>query len=247
MDRKCLDINCDVGEGVLHEPDLYPFISSCNIACGGHFGDDVSMGTSIRLAMENNVKIGAHPAYPDPKNFGRVSMSLSKIALKAALTEQLESFGKRLEKLGGEWHHIKAHGALYNDMVSDASLAQTYLEALQPYRSLIKIYAPWGSVLGTLAMEEGYQLCWEAFLDRQYLNASQLVPRSEEGSLLTDPEMVFKQLLELVQEQHVTTRNTEKVFLKADTYCIHGDTPTALQILMYLSEQLTNHNLEIDA
>ena len=163
-----IDINCDLGEGVGNEAELLPLIGSCNIACGGHAGDFVSMRETINLAKKNEVKIGAHPSYPDKANFGRQVMSISNKDLKISLQKQLKTFDKALEVENAQLHHIKAHGALYNQTAKDEDLAKFYLDIIKPYRESTYIYVPFGSVIAKLASQKGFKIFYEAFADRNY-------------------------------------------------------------------------------
>ena len=156
MIAKEIDINCDVGEGVGNEKQLFPYISSCNIACGGHAGDDSSMLAMVRLAKEYQVLIGAHPAYPDPENFGRISMSIAPTDLIQSLQQQLDGLLRILEKEKGDLHHIKPHGALYNDLSKSRKLTRIFLKAFHRHRERVFFYAPYGSVYAEEALEHGF-------------------------------------------------------------------------------------------
>ena len=144
MGNRKININCDVGEGMQNEAELFPFITSCNIACGGHAGNAESIRYVIRLAAEHNVKIGAHPSYPDREHFGRRSLSLPAQALIGSIQEQLLLFFKIAAQENVEVHHIKAHGALYNDIAKNAITARNYLRALVDYEGKVALYAPYG-------------------------------------------------------------------------------------------------------
>ena len=128
---KNIDINCDVGEGVGNEHLLMPFISSCNIACGGHFGDINSIDKTIQLAIENKVKIGAHPSFPDTENFGRKLMQISDNNFKMSIQNQLDLFSERLSLYDGKLHHVKPHGALYNAIAVDEKLAKLFVKTIK--------------------------------------------------------------------------------------------------------------------
>ena len=149
-----IDINCDVGEGIENEHLLMPHISSCNIACGGHFGDEISIDKTIQLAIKNNVLIGAHPSFPDKENFGRKVMNLSKEQLQKSIENQLELFQNRLNFVGQKLHHIKPHGALYNLIAVDKNVAKTFLKAIEKYRKEAFLYVPYNSIIEKLAIEK---------------------------------------------------------------------------------------------
>lgn len=245
MEKIGIDINCDLGEGIGNEAELLPLISSCNIACGGHAGDAHSMREVVLLAKKNGVKVGAHPSYPDPEHFGRISLSLPKAELIHSIREQVNNLLAIIKEEGMSLHHIKPHGALYNDLVHDGRLAQTFLEALIPYRSNCCLYAPYGSIVAEMAHNQGYVLKYEAFADRNYNADLSLVSRKAPNALLTEPNEVLDHLLPMIKEQRLRTVSGDLIKIVADTYCIHGDTPTALEILMYLSSSLPKHAIYI--
>lgn len=239
-----IDINCDVGEGVGNEPDLMPLISSCNIACGGHAGDHSSMDQTISLALKNNVKIGVHPSYPDRENFGRQPMDMSPKDLTLELRKQVASFLEILNRYGADLHHIKPHGALYNAIAKDEVLAHCFLDAISEYDG-VPIYVPFGSKIESVAMQRGYPFFLEAFADRTYDDELKLVSRTKPNSVLKDPKLVMEHLILMVKEQKVKTIDGNLIGIQADTFCVHGDTPSALEILTYLHQELPNHNIQI--
>ncbi len=245
MEKWSIDINSDVGEGIGNEDNLLPLISSCNIACGGHAGDIATMEYVIGLAKKHHVKIGAHPSYPDKVNFGRQVLSISDEDLKASITDQLKTFNKVLEKENAQLHHIKAHGALYNETAKNKSLALLYLDAIKPYRENTFLYVPYGSVISKLALKNNFKIIYEAFADRNYNPDLSLVSRQFPNALIEEPQKVLEHILFIVKKGKVKTVAKEEIEIKADTLCIHGDTPSALQILMYLSQELPNSGVQL--
>ena len=240
-----IDINCDVGEGVGNETEIFPYISSCNIACGGHAGDIETMTQIVKLANQHIVKIGAHPSYPDRVNFGRQVIDISKQELQRSITEQLKNFDAILVNEQGELHHIKAHGALYNQSAKDKSLAKTYLEAVQEYKTRALLYVPYGSEIAREALDQGFEIWYEAFGDRNYNRDLSLVNRKQGNALIQDPEQVLQHMLPIIKEGKVRAVSGELVKIEAKTLCIHGDTPSALEILMYLSHELSKHQVQL--
>ena len=245
MERIYIDINCDVGEGVGNEEALMPLISSCNIACGGHAGDSDSIAKVARLANEHNVKVGAHPAYPDRKNFGRVSMDIPKSDLIQHIQKQMDDFWAVLKREDIELNHIKPHGALYNDIAKNAHLAKTFLKAIFDFKDAVPLYVPPKSRIEKEAIESGFTVIREAFVDRAYNDDSSLASRSLKGAVIQDPTKVYRQLMEMVKSHHVTTLYGNKIAIQAETYCVHGDTPSALEILNYLDRELPKANIQI--
>ncbi|MEM8510565.1 MAG: 5-oxoprolinase subunit PxpA [Bacteroidota bacterium] len=243
--NKRIDINCDIGEGVANDEALMPWVSSCNIACGGHAGDEASIRTTLRLAKKYNLKIGAHPSYPDKENFGRKVLDISKEDLKESLQHQLAAFAAIVEEEQGYWHHIKPHGALYNAIAKDERLALEFLEAIAPYLSDCFLYAPFQSRIAEIAIRSGFKIKYEAFADRNYNSDLSLVSRLQHNALITLPEEVLHHLLKMVLEERVKTISGQVIPIKAGTFCIHGDTPSALKILMYLHQELPKFNIQL--
>ena len=245
MDRFEIDINCDVGEGVGNEGNLLPLISSCNIACGGHAGDNKSMKDVIRLAKQHHVKIGAHPSYPDRENFGRVSMHLSPEILEQSIKDQLEAFMQIMNNEQAHLHHIKPHGALYNDIAKNAGLAKLFLKAVETYKNKCSLYVPFGSKISEEANKQGFQIKYEAFADRNYNEDLSLVSRSRSKAIIEAPEKVLGHLLSMIKNDRVITVDENSIPIKAETFCVHGDTPSAYKILTYLSHKLPEHQVRI--
>ena len=245
MDEWHIDINCDVGEGVGNEAELFPHISSCNIACGGHAGDMDSMANVIRLAKHNHVKIGAHPSYPDRPNFGREVMDIPASKLMQSIKAQLNNFCGILERENGQLHHIKAHGALYNQTAKDLGLANMYLEAVEDYKSVAPLYVPFGSVIAKVALNKGFQLWYEAFADRNYNDDLSLVSRKQGNALIQEPKKVLEHILPIIKEEQVVGIMGNKIRIKAKTFCVHGDTASALEILVYLTQELPKHRVRL--
>ncbi len=232
-----VDINCDVGEGVDNETQLMPLISSCNISCGAHAGDPETMRNVIRLAKTHGVKIGAHPSYPDRTNFGRSVMEITDGELVKSLKEQLKTFVGILTGEKASMHHVKPHGALYNQIAKDSGLANVFLQAMQDYR-LVPIYVPYGSKIAEEAKKQGFKTIHEAFADRNYTSNLQLVPRTAPNALIEEPKAVLDHVITMVKRKKVRTLDGHDIDIQAETFCVHGDTPSALKILMYIQQQL---------
>lgn len=245
MDTIYIDINCDVGEGIGNETELMPLISSCNIACGGHLGNLETISEVARLANKYGVKVGAHPSYPDQENFGRVSMDISELNLIQSIQGQIEDFESVLKKENIPFHHIKAHGALYNDISKDPLLAKIFLKSIQRWKGVALIYVPFESVIEQEAIKNGFQVKQEAFADRNYNSDLSLVSRKLPEAIIDNPEEVLAHLLFMIKKGLVVTPGGFKIDIQAQTYCVHGDTPTALGILNYLSEELPKRNIHI--
>ncbi|WP_411030578.1 5-oxoprolinase subunit PxpA [Spongiimicrobium sp. 3-5] len=245
MEHYYIDINCDVGEGVGNEKDLFSIISSCNIACGGHAGSYNTMTSVARLAKRHRIKVGAHPGYPDRENFGRKSLAMSPKDLITTIQDQIADLMTILDKENIPLHHIKAHGALYNDIAKDKVLAKTFLDAISPYSDNCFLYVPYGSEIEQLALEHGLSIVREAFADRNYNADLSLVARTMPNALIEDPKEAFQHLVFMVKNKAIKTADGEAITMYAETYCIHGDTASALEILTYLSDALPKQNIYI--
>ncbi|QTE23906.1 5-oxoprolinase subunit PxpA [Polaribacter cellanae] len=239
-----IDLNCDVGEGVENEHLLMPHISSCNIACGGHFGTTQTIDKTIRFAIENKVLIGAHPSFPDRENFGRKLMDISHEELQKSIENQLDLLTHRLRFTEEKLHHIKPHGALYNLIAVDEKFAKTFLKSIKKYSKDVFLYVPYNSVIEKLAIRKNINIKYEVFADRNYNNDLTLVSRSYKKALITDEVEVFNHVLSIYKGQ-VKTISGELKSIKADTFCIHGDNKNAVLILENLSEKLKKVGIRI--
>ena len=212
-----------MGEGVGNEAELMPYINSANIACGYHAGDVETMEEVVRLCLQHNVHIGAHPSFPDKENFGRTAMQLPVDEIYQVITTQLIAINKAAAACSTKLHHVKPHGALYNMAAKDAALAKVIAQAVKDFDASLICYGLSGSVMIAEANKIGLQTLNEVFADRTYQSDGALTPRTQPNALLHDKEAVIKQVLQLVQQNEVTTVLGEKIFIKAGTICIHGD------------------------
>jgi 5-oxoprolinase (ATP-hydrolysing) subunit A len=226
-----IDINCDVGEGLNNEHLLMPYISSCNIACGGHAGDIETMTQVVSLALKNNVKIGSHPSYPDKENFGRKSIEISKEALKKTITFQIQSLEEIAEKTGAQLYHLKPHGALYNDLAKNETLADGFLDIIEVYKTKYKLYIPYNSAIAKVAKRRNFDIIYEAFADRNYNDDGSLVSRQKSNSIITDIGDIIAHISQIKNKGKVTTISGKKVITKADTFCVHSDTKNAVELV----------------
>ena len=227
------DINVDMGEGHLIEKDLMPIIQSCNIACGGHAGSDNEIKECIYLAKKHQVKIGAHPSYPDKKNFGRITMQIDKKKLALSLESQLNSF-IRLLKNPKELHHVKPHGALYKDCAINKTLAKIFLNAVFKCCPWATIFTHPNSELEKQAKKIGVKVWGEVFLDRTYIESGQLEVREKPGAIIADVNTMYSRLIALINNNQLQTVKGVWISMKAETFCLHGDHPNAFQNLQDL-------------
>ena len=217
-----IDLSADLGEGSPGEDEIWPLITSANIACGGHIGDEQSMREAARRARKHNVRFGAHPSYPDRDNFGRKSLSISPDDLRASLLAQIAALAAFAPV-----HHVKPHGALYNDAHKDRALADVVISALD---SSMAIVAPDRSQMAAAARDARLRVIREAFADRRYEPDGSLTPRSIPGSTLTVEEAAAQAAL-LVHDSAVIARDGTRLAIAFDTICIHADMPNAIDRL----------------
>ncbi len=239
-----IDLNADLGEGKANDEAILKYVSSCNIACGGHAGNRSSILKTLQLAQKYNVKIGAHPSYPDVDNFGRKSISISLDALVKAIDSQLNLFRKCIEETKATWHHIKFHGALYNDLKSDEVKARAILNLIKNKYPNITLYVPPNSVIQTIAKSQ-IPIKIEGFADRAYNEDLSLVSRQNPNAVFTSESKVVNQVKKMIIDKIIEIPNSKTKPIKVDTICIHGDTPKALEMLETLVAELKKQKIKI--
>jgi UPF0271 protein len=246
---KSVDFNGDLGEGAGTDLAIMPLVTSANIACGGHAGNENTMRTSVELAIKNKVAIGAHPGYPDRERFGRVPLEMPARELIESIRRQLDSLAGIASRLGARVTHVKAHGALYNQAERDTVAARNILFGIQAAtggRELV-VFAPPGSALLEEAKGMGMRVAREGFVDRAYEPDGTLRPRSLAGALVTDPGAAAAQALSFVRQGGVTASDGSFLKLDVDTLCVHGDTPGAADIARAVRDALRGANVKVAA
>lgn len=237
-----MKLNCDLGE-LQHSNDaeIMPYIDQANIACGFHASDPLNMLHTVRLAVKHNVTIGAHPSYPDKKHFGRRSMKFSAEQLIAILHYQIGALMTICQAENTALSYVKPHGALYNDMMADSRLFSTVCQALGSLKvplSLMIQALPNNTLFSNIANQWQITLISEAFADRAYQRSGLLVPRSQKNAVLNALKPVLKQARILVENQQVITIEGGLIDIKANSLCVHGDTPSAITLIKALRHQL---------
>ncbi len=238
------DLNCDLGEGMNNEAELMPYISSCSVACGGHVGDQSSMQHVVALAIEHGVKVGAHPSYPDQKNFGRKILDITNAELLTSLIDQIQSLQSITDSFHMKLNHVKPHGALYNLACVDEVAAKIVVSAMHSFDDDLKLYAPAYSLMAVEAQKQGITVLTEAFADRVYNTDLSLVSRSHERALITNSEEIFQQVSSIVNGK-VQTLENEIVNIQADTICIHSDTDNAVTLVKDLVQSCKRVGIKI--
>jgi UPF0271 protein len=242
-----IDLNSDLGEGAGTDAAIMPLISSANIACGGHAGNDNTMRAAIELALKNHVAIGAHPGYPDRERFGRVALEMPERELVESIRRQIDSLVAIAARVGARVTHVKAHGALYNQAERDRAAARTILAGVRAAGAGpdVVVFAPPASAMAEEATAAGMKVAREGFIDRAYESDGTLRPRSLAGALITDPSAAAAQALSFLQKGGVTTVDGPFIELEVDTLCIHGDTPGAAEIARAVREALGRANVRV--
>ena len=240
-----IDLNCDMGEGIGNEEALMPFISSANIACGYHAGDATEMKRVIDLCIKYNVAIGAHPSFADKQNFGRTEMQLPLVEIYALVIEQLELLDTIVKQQGGQLHHVKPHGALYNMAAKQTGIAHSIARAVKNFNSSLIYFGLSGSVMIDMAKEEGLQTANEVFADRTYRADGSLTPRTEPNALITETDLAILQVHQMINSKTVTATNGKTIAIKADTICIHGDGKYAIEFAKALNNSLQTAGITI--
>ena len=235
-----ININCDLGEGLNNEHIIMPLINSCNIACGGHAGNNQSMIECVEIATRNNLQIGAHPSYPDRLNFGRKKIDISTSEFSFSIINQIKSLEQIVSSYGKQINHIKAHGALYNEMIHDLDTADFYLDTIKDYKEKYSLYVPYQSEIEILALKRGFKIIYEVFADRNYNDDLSLVSRDKEFALINKPKEVIKHITSIIESNIVKTASGNTHKIKFDTFCVHSDTNNSIEILKEINKVFKN-------
>jgi UPF0271 protein len=247
-----IDLNCDMGESfgawtLGSDAELMGHVSSVSIACGFHAGDASVMRKTVELALKKGVAIGAHPSYPDLQGFGRRAMALSPDEVFDIVLYQVAALKGICEASGGRLHHVKPHGALYNQAAKDAELARAIAGAVHSIDAGLVLYGLSGSLSISEAEAIGLKTASEVFADRTYQPDGSLTPRTRPDALIRDPEKAAAQVMQMVHQQSVTATSGETIQLKAETICIHGDGENALEFAKAVRQKLTENGITISS
>lgn len=245
-----VDLNSDIGESfgsynLGMDEEVIKYVTSVNIACGWHAGDPLIMEHTVREAINNNVAIGAHPGYPDLMGFGRRNMDISPKEARAYMIYQLGALSAFVKANGGKVQHMKLHGAFYNTASVKEEIAEAIIKGVLDVDKDIILLALSGSYIAKLAQERGLRVAQEVFADRGYNDDGTLVNRRLPGAFIHDKEEAFRRIKDMVLEGKVTTISGKKVSIVADSVCVHGDNPMAVDFVRYIRESLIKDGIQI--
>lgn len=235
-----VDLNCDLGEGGVHDAELMPLISSANIACGAHAGDESTMRSTVELAQRHGVAVGAHPGFADPEYFGRRELDAPPEEIEQLVRDQV----LRLRALGPVGH-VKPHGGLYNRAAHDPAAAEAVARAVQSVDPAMVLYALAGSELVRAGRANGLRVAEEVFADRTYCRGGLLTPRSLPGAFVETEEEMVAQVLRMVRDGVVRTTGGREIAIRADTICLHGDGSQAVAFAQRLRMELAAAGIEV--
>ncbi len=245
-----IDLNCDMGESfgawkMGNDEDVLPYVTSANIACGFHAGDPGTMRRTVAAALQHNVAIGAHPGLPDLVGFGRRTMDVSAQDVYDLVVVQVGALAAVAASQGARLHHVKAHGALYNMAASRSDIAAAIASAVRDVDTRLVLFALAGSAQVQAGFEAGLSVAQEVFADRSYQRNGLLTPRSQPGAMITDVEQATAQVLQMVKQGTVTSVDGHVVQLTANTLCIHGDQPDAVEFARHLRAVLAREGVTV--
>ena len=247
-----ININCDLGEkskhhSNKHDPDLLEIVNSANVACGFHAGDEETMNKVIKISKKNAVSIGAHPSFNDPENFGRKRINLNSSEITKLIIDQYKILQKIAQDYDENVTHIKPHGALNNMACEDFDLANTIAKAINSIDKNIIFLVPTGSKMEIAGRKLDMKIACEIFADRNYEDDGNLVSRSKNHALITDPEIAKKHVLRMFKNQSINCYSGKQIPCKIDSVCIHGDNESSLATAKAIKENLINNGLELKA
>ncbi len=243
-----IDLNADVGEGFPEvDAALMPLITSANIACGLHAGDAHIMTRTVALAVQSGVSVGAHPGYDDRDGFGRRPRDLSANEVIDLVLYQLGALDAIARPAGTSLHHVKPHGALYNQAEVDRTLAVAIVSGIRAFDPTLRLVGRAGSAMQEAASALGHPFTAEAFADRRYRPDGTLLPRSEAGAVLDDADEVAAQVHSLVTDGETTASDGSRLRIAFQSLCVHGDTPGAASLAARVREQLATSGVSVSA
>lgn len=243
-----ININCDLGESskfhsTENDPSLLKIVNSANIACGYHAGDKPTMGKTVKISKENNVSIGAHPSFNDPENFGRKRLNLPFDEIRKLIIDQINALSNISTKLDMKVTHVKPHGALNNMACEDYDLAKVISESILQVNKDLIFLVPTGSQMEKAGKKLGLKVVAEIFADRNYEDDGNLVSRSKNNAMITDPEVAKKHVIKMVKNQALNCYSGKQIPCEFDSICVHGDGKSAVSTAKEIKEGLINSGI----
>ena len=232
---QAIDLNADLGEGFANDAALMQIVTSANVACGWHAGDEATMRETVRLAVMHGVAIGAHPSLPDREGFGRTAVTRSPGDIYADVTAQVRTLGAIASEQGAALRYVKPHGALYNAAAADERTAVAICRAVRDHDAGVFVYGLAGSELVRAARSCGLRAVEEIFADRRYAGDGALLPRSSRRAVIDDCREAVAQVLSMVERGI------------GETVCVHGDTPGAVDFARAVCEELKRAGITVRA
>jgi len=247
---KYVDLNCDMGESfgpytLGLDEQVMPLISSANVACGFHAGDPQVLRRTVALAAQHGVGVGAHTSFPDLAGFGRREMQVAPAEAENDTLYQMGAISAFCKVAGIKLRHVKPHGALYNMAQRDAALAAAIVRAVKAFEPSLIIFAQPGSAMERVAREEGLAVAGEAFADRAYTPDGALASRKLPGSVIHDPDQVAERAVRMVVDGRIAAIDGTVIPVRADTICVHGDTPGAVSLIERIRERLAAEGVTV--
>ena len=240
-----IDLNADLGEAVGDDEGVLPFVSSANIACGFHAGNPAVMRTTVQLARRHGAAVGAHPGFQDLEGFGRREMRVSTAELETLVAYQIGALAGVAATEGARLNHVKPHGTLYNMAARDAGMADAIARAVRAVDASLVLFGLSGSELVAAGERAGLRVASEVFADRGYWPNGSLAPRGTPGAVIPEVEEVVRRAVGMARGQAVTSVEGSSVSVRADTICIHGDTPGAAALARAVRSALTAAGIDV--
>jgi UPF0271 protein len=248
-----IDLNCDMGESfgaykIGLDEEVIKYITSANIACGWHAGDPLVMDKTVKMAVDHGVGVGAHPGYPDLVGFGRRNMDCSPDEIRNYIIYQIGALQAFCAANGARLRHVKPHGNLYNTAVENESVARAIAEAIVSVSQnliYVALAGAGGEKVTQIGKEIGLNVAHEAFADRAYTPEGTLVSRREPGAVIKDRETVAERVLMMAKEGKVIAVDGTEILLEAETICVHGDTPGAVDLVKGIRERLEAEGMDV--
>jgi UPF0271 protein len=246
-----ININCDLGENsklhsTANDPLLLEIVNSANIACGYHAGDMPTMEKTIEISKKNKVSIGAHPSFNDPENFGRKRLNLPSNEITKLVIDQINILSDIAIKAGVKVTHVKPHGALNNMACENYDLAKVISESIMKVNKELIFLVPTGSQMEKAGKKLGMKIAAEIFADRNYEDDGNLISRSKNNAMITDPEIAKEHVIKMVESQALNCYSGKQIPCEVDSICVHGDSKSAVNTAKQIREELIKSGVTLN-